>query len=179
MADRQARVGVEELQVRRVERELDGLAGRREVPRPADPVLGAATGNIGVIAGGCAANVIPEEATAQLMYRTVDNSGGLRAQVENVLRGRCEYEIVRETPALLMEKLDGFETDIVAFTTDLPHLTRWGRPLLLGPGSIRVAHTDHERVAKAELERAVELYCKLVHDLKDRAKGAERVSRGT
>ena len=86
---------------------------------------------------------------------------------------------MRETPALLREKLDGFEPDIVAFPPDLPHLTRWGRPLLLGPGSIRVAHTDHERVAKAELERAVELYCKLVHDLKDRAKGAERVSRGT
>jgi acetylornithine deacetylase len=108
----------------------------------------------------------------------VDDSSALRARVENLLRGRCEYEIVRETPALLMEKLDGFETDVVAFTTDLPHLTRWGRPLLLGPGSIRVAHTDRERVAKAELERAVELYCKLVHDLKDRTLGAERASQG-
>jgi acetylornithine deacetylase len=162
-----------------VEKLLDVLADLRKLPMPADPVLGEATANIGVIAGGCAANVIPDEATAQLMYRTVDNSGGLRAQVENLLRGRCEYEIVRETPALLMEKLDGFETDVVAFTTDLPHLNRWGRPALLGPGSIRVAHTGHERVAKAELERAVELYCKLVHDLKNRARGAERVSQGT
>jgi acetylornithine deacetylase len=162
-----------------VEKLLDVLADLRQMPMPEDPVLGAATGNIGVIAGGCAANVIPEEATAQLMYRTVDNSGGLRAQVENVLRGRCEYEFVRETPAFLMEKLEGFETDIVAFTTDLPHLTRWGRPVLLGPGSIRVAHTGHERVAKAELERAVELYCKLVHDLKKRTLGAERASQGT
>jgi acetylornithine deacetylase len=162
-----------------IEKLLDVLADVRKMPMPADTVLGAATGNIGVIAGGCAANVIPDEATAQLMYRTVDNSGGLRAQLENLLRGRCEYEVVRETPALHMEPLDGFETDIVAFTTDLPHLTRWGRPLLLGPGSIRVAHTDHERVAKAELERAVQLYCKLVRDLKGRTMGAERVSQGT
>jgi acetylornithine deacetylase len=67
-----------------------------------------------------------------------------------------------------MEKLDGYATDVVAFTTDLPSLTRWGRPVLLGPGSIRDAHTQHERVRKAELVKGVELYCRLVRELKDR-----------
>jgi acetylornithine deacetylase len=119
-----------------------------------------------VISGGRAANVIPDEASAQVMFRTVNNSAELRERVEALLKGRCEYEIVRDTPALHMEQFDGFEIDVVAFTTDLPHLTRWGRPVLLGPGSISVAHTDHERVSKAELERAVELYCKLVRELK-------------
>jgi len=65
-----------------------------------------------------------------------------------------------------MEKLDGYETDVVAFTTDLPSLTRWGRPSLLGPGSVSVAHTDHEKVRKRDLVRAVDLYCRLVHELK-------------
>ena len=160
-----------------IEKLLDVLDDLRDMPMPQDAVLGAATMNIGILAGGRAANVIPDAASAQLMFRTVDNSGKLRAQVEGLVAGRCECEIVRETPALHMQPLDGFETDIVAFTTDLPHLTRWGRPVLLGPGSIRVAHTDHERVSKAELERAVELYCKLVRELKDQARGAERESR--
>ncbi len=68
-----------------------------------------------------------------------------------------------------MEMVDGFETDRVAFGTDLPNLTNWGRPLLLGPGSIHVAHTDHERVRKADLSKAVELYCRLVRELKARS----------
>jgi len=65
-----------------------------------------------------------------------------------------------------MEKLDGYATDVVAFTTDLPSLTRWGRPVLLGPGSITEAHTEHECVRKADLLRATELYCRLVRELK-------------
>lgn len=152
-----------------IEKLLDALAGLRGLPLPSDAVLGQATVSIGVISGGRAANVIPDEASAQVLFRTVNNSGELRAQVESLLRGRCEYQIVRDTPALRMEHLDGFETEVVAFTTDLPHLTRWGRPFLLGPGSISVAHTDHERVQKADLEQAVELYCKLVKDLKLKA----------
>jgi acetylornithine deacetylase len=152
-----------------IEKLLDVLAGLRGMPLPSDETLGQATVNIGVISGGRAANVIPDEASAQVMFRTVNNSGELRASVESLLKGSCEYEIVRDTPALHMQQLDGFETDVVAFTTDLPHLTRWGHPVLLGPGSISVAHTDHERVRKDELERAVELYCKLVRRLKDQA----------
>jgi acetylornithine deacetylase len=152
-----------------IEKLLDVLDGLRRLPLPSDPVLGETTLNIGVISGGRAANVIPDEAAAQVMFRTVNVSRELREKIENMLKGRCEFEIARDTPALRMEKLDGFETGVVAFTTDLPNLTRWGRPLLLGPGSISVAHTDHERVRKADLERAVELYCKLVRTLKSQA----------
>jgi len=149
-----------------VEKLLDILADVRKLPLPADPVLGPATLNIGVISGGRAANVVPDEAQAQVLIRTVDDGRELRAALGRLLSGRAEFEFVRDTPALRMEKLDGFETEVVAFTTDLPSLTRWGRPLLLGPGSIRVAHTEHERVRKADLARAVELYCRLVKELK-------------
>ena len=153
-----------------IEKLLDVLADVRGLALPRDPVLGASTLNIGMISGGRAANVIPDEATAQVVIRTVNDGEGLRQQIERLLEGRCEYEIVRNTPALHMETLPGFETDVVAFTTDLPSLTNWGRPILLGPGSIRVAHTDRECVAKADLTRAVELYCRLVHDLKEKLK---------
>lgn len=152
-----------------IERLLDVLNDLRRLPLPRDPVLGPATVNIGVISGGRAANVIPDEARAQILYRTVGDSAGLRREISTVLDGRCKFQFVRDTPALRMEELDGFETGVVAFTTDLPSLGAWGRPLLLGPGSIGVAHTDHEQVSKRELEKAVELYHRLVRDLKARS----------
>ena len=153
-----------------IEKLLDILADLRRLPVSHDPVLGASTMNIGVIAGGRAANVIPDGARAEVLFRTVRDSTELRAQIGGLLEGRCESEVVRDTPALMMEQLDGYETDVVAFTTDLPSLTRWGRPALLGPGSIGVAHTDHERVRKADLLRAVDLYCRLVRELKGKIK---------
>jgi acetylornithine deacetylase len=149
-----------------IEKLLDILTDLRRMALPRDPMLGASTMNIGVIVGGRAANVVPDEARAELLFRTVRDSTELRAQLHRLLEGRCEYVFVRDTPALMMEKLDGYETDVVAFTTDLPSLTSWGRPCLLGPGSIGDAHTDHERVRKADLVRAVDLYCKLVRQLK-------------
>ncbi|HKS94595.1 MAG TPA: M20/M25/M40 family metallo-hydrolase [Terriglobia bacterium] len=151
-----------------IEKLLDILAEVRRLPLPTDPVLGPSTANIGLISGGRAANVIPDEAAAQILFRTVNGATGLRRELERIVQGRCDYEFVRETPALHMEKLDGFETDVVAFTTDLPSLGSWGRPLLLGPGSIRVAHTENECVRKADLARAVDLYCRLVRELKAR-----------
>ena len=152
-----------------IEKLLDILVEVRRLPLPDDPMLGPSTLNIGMISGGRAANVIPDEAEAQVLIRTVDGAQELRSCLQRLLEGRCEYEFVRDTPALKLEKLDGFETDVVAFTTDLPNLSRWGRPLLLGPGSISDAHTDHERVRKAELVRAVELYCRLVRELRARS----------
>jgi acetylornithine deacetylase len=149
-----------------IDKLLDVLVDLRKVPLPHDPLLGPATLNIGVISGGRAANVVPDQAAAQILIRTVNGSEELRRNISELLGGRCEFEFVRDTPPLRMEKLDGYETDVVSFTTDLPALTRWGRPVLLGPGSILVAHTEHECVPKAELVKAVDLYCRLVHELK-------------
>jgi acetylornithine deacetylase len=145
---------------------LDILEDLRRLSLPSDPVLGSTTLNIGLISGGRAANIIPDQAEANIMMRTVRNAQVLRQRVEALLKGRCEYQVARDTPALLLEKLEGFESDVFAYTTDLPSLPSWGRPLLLGPGSITEAHTDHECVRKADLTRAVQLYCQMVRQLK-------------
>ena len=151
-----------------IDKLLDILNDVRRLPLPEDPVMGPSTMNIGVIEGGHAANVIPDSASAQILIRTVCNSKDLRAKFDEILKGRCRYEFVRETLPMRMESVDGFETEVVAFCTDLPNLTRWGRPLLLGPGTIHVAHTDHEGVRKSDLTHAVELYSRLVKELKAR-----------
>lgn len=158
-----------------VEKLLDILADVRKLPLPVDATLGPCTLNIGIISGGCAVNVVPGEAHARLLFRTVPQPAGapeLKAQMLSLLEGRCEFEVVRETPWVKMEKLDGFEADVVAFSTDIPSLTRWGQPFLLGPGTIHVAHTDHECVRKSDLLEAVRLYCRLVKLLK--ARGIQR-----
>ncbi len=147
---------------------LDILEDVRRIPLPVDPVMGPATVNIGVIQGGNAINVIPDSASAKILFRTVSPTNELRERVEAVVKGRCEYEIIRDTKPIRTEHFDGFETEVVSYSTDLPSLTRWGRPLLLGPGSIRVAHTDQECVRKSELLHAVELYTRLVKELKKR-----------
>jgi acetylornithine deacetylase len=155
-----------------IEKLLDLLNDVRKLSLPTHDLLGPTTLNIGIISGGCAANVIPGEAEAQLLFRTVPQRQGepsLREQMHSLLNGRCEYEFVRDTPPVQMEKLDGFETDVVPFCTDLPSLTQWGRQFLLGPGNIDVAHTDHEHIRKVDLIRAVDLYCRLVRILKNRS----------
>jgi acetylornithine deacetylase len=54
---------------------------------------------------------------------------------------------------------------VAAFTTDIPALPNWGEPVLLGPGSIHVAHTPYEKLAKRELLDAVELYVQVAQRL--------------
>jgi acetylornithine deacetylase len=156
-----------------IDKLLDVLVDLRKLPLPNDPFLGPATLNIGVISGGRAPNVIPDYASAQIGIRTVNGSEEIRRKISEVVSGRCELEFVRDTPPLRMEKLEGYETGVVAFTTDLPRLTRWGRPVLLGPGSISVAHTEHECVRKAELVKGVDLYCRLVRELKETVESRE------
>jgi len=71
----------------------------------------------------------------------------------------------RETPFLRLRTLDGLPTMVAAFTTDIPSLSDWGEPLLLGPGSIHVAHTTGEFVEKAQLVEAVEIYNSMANKL--------------
>jgi acetylornithine deacetylase len=60
---------------------------------------------------------------------------------------------------------EGSPTMVAKFTTDIPQLSNWGEPLLLGPGSIHVAHTPFEKLAKKELLEAVDLYVKVAKKL--------------
>ncbi len=157
-----------QLGVNAIDKLLDVLEDVRKISLPVNPLLGPSTMNIGVITAGRAANVIPDEAVAQILIRVVEDGVPLREKIIDVVGDRCELVLIRETPVLIMEKLDGYETDVVAFTTDLPSLTNWGRPLLLGPGSISMAHTERECIKKSDLVAASELYYRLVRDLKSR-----------
>jgi acetylornithine deacetylase len=149
-----------------IEKLLDALAALRKVPLPVDDVLGPSTMNIGTIHGGRAPNVIPDEARAEIFIRLVCGSAATRAALEQAVAGKVEMNFVLEIPALRLTAVEGLPTTVVAYTTDIPAFGgAWGQPLLLGPGTIHVAHTLDERVPKKQLLEAVEIYQKMVRQL--------------
>ena len=145
---------------------LDILADLRQLKLPYDPVLGQSTLNIGTISGGRAPNVIPDEAGAELFFRVIDAGDSLETHVRQVVNARGDVFKRLQTPAVHLGSVPGFETSIVAFTTDIPGFKgAWGKPFLIGPGSIHVAHTSEERIPKRQLLEAVPLYKRLVKHL--------------
>lgn len=145
---------------------LDVLERLRRVPLPKDDLFGESTMNIGTIAGGRAPNVIPDEASAEIMFRLVTPSGPLRAAVEEAVSGLAEAREILEIPAVRLRPVEGLPTTVVSFTTDIPAFNgAWGEPLLIGPGSIHVAHTLGERVPKRQLSDAVGIYTDIARRL--------------
>ncbi|MBN8730612.1 MAG: M20/M25/M40 family metallo-hydrolase [Acidobacteria bacterium] len=149
-----------------IDKLLDALEAIRRIALPTDKVLGPSTLNIGIIQGGRAPNVISDFAKAEILIRLVDDGEATKAAVQKACEGRAEAVEVLCLPAIHMEAVEGIETTVVSYTTDIPAFGgAWGRPLLLGPGTIHVAHTSEERVPKRELEAAVDLYALMVRRL--------------
>lgn len=132
---------------------------------PVTPDVGPSTLNIGQISGGRAPNVIADKAEAQVLTRLVGDSTPVRQAILEAAEGLAEVDFTLEIPFVRLRAVPGLPTMVAKFTTDIPWLTGWGEPLLLGPGSIHVAHTPNERIAKKELLEAVELYVRVVKHL--------------
>lgn len=148
-----------------VEKLLDALLALRDVDLPVDPLLGATTYTVGVLSGGVAPNVVPPAAEADVNFRTVEPAERVRERLEAALPRTVSIDDVMIVPPVRLTTLPGFETASFSFTTDVPFLTAWGKPLLVGPGSIHVAHTAEEHVRIDELAQSVDLYEKLARDL--------------
>lgn len=148
-----------------IDKLLAALARLRAMPLPSDPEIGPCTLNIGLIEGGRAPNVIPDHAHADLLYRLIGPTEELRKQIITRAGEQVEVTFPLELPFLRLRKVSGVSTMIAAFTTDIPKLTNWGEPLLLGPGSIHVAHTDGEYIDKRQLAEAIDLYGMLTKQL--------------
>lgn len=148
-----------------IETLLDILEDVRHTKFPNDEFFGDTTVNIGIIEGGVALNVIAPRAEASLLIRLTTPRAPIEDALISVIRGRGEIEVLSCSEPVRMVAVDGFKQKTVRFTTDIPYLTNWGQPLLLGPGSILVAHTKDEFVLKKDLEDAVGLYVDLVKKL--------------
>lgn len=148
-----------------IEKLLDILENIRNTEWPEDSFFGTTTCNIGVVEGGTRPNVIPDHARAILQIRLGIDIEHVKRIVESAVGELGEIEYASAHNPVRLFSVPGLEETVVRFTTDVPYLSNWGKPLLLGPGSILDAHTDHERVSKKELERAVALYVDLANKL--------------
>lgn len=147
------------------EKLIPALGRLLAMPLPSNPEIGPSTLNIGLIEGGRAPNIIPDYAHADLSYRLVGRSDELRKQIVAAAGDQVEVAFPLELPFMRLRTVDGLPTMIAAFTTDIPKLTNWGQPLLIGPGSIHVAHTEGEYIEKQQLHDAIDLYCKIAEKL--------------
>lgn len=143
---------------------LEALAIIKSLALPEDPVLGRTTYHVGLISGGVAPNVLAPSAQAELMFRTVGDTAPIHHALEAV-EHLVRIETLLEFPVAHLYTVEGFETASFSFGTDIPMLDRWGVPLLFGPGSIHVAHTDEEHVDIAELRASVDGYVTIARRL--------------
>lgn len=144
---------------------VEALARLLSLDLPSTEDVGPTTLNIGLIHGGRAPNVIADKAEAQVLTRLVGDSQPVRQAILDACRDLAEVDFTLEIPFVRLRSVDGLPTMIAKFTTDIPWLTEWGEPLLMGPGSIHVAHTPDERIAKSELLDAVDLYVRVAKEL--------------
>jgi acetylornithine deacetylase len=148
-----------------IEKLVEALHRLLKMPLPRNPEIGPATLNIGLIEGGRAPNVIPDFARAELLYRVVGETAELRRVIVSAVEGLATANFALEIPYVKLRTVDGIPEMVAAFTTDIPALTNWGEPILLGPGSIHVAHTDGEFISKRELNSAIGLYVSMAEKL--------------
>jgi acetylornithine deacetylase len=164
-AGRMAHSAYPELGESAIDKLIPALARLRGMPLPADQEIGPCTLNIGLIEGGRAPNVIPDYAHADLLYRLIGPSQDLQKQILGTAGDQVKITFPLEIPFLRLRTVDDLPTMIAAFTTDIPALTNWGQPLLVGPGSIHAAHTDREFIDKQQLAEAIDLYCTIAKQL--------------
>ena len=143
-----------------IEKLVDALVALRTLPLPSSPALGATSYTVTLLDGGIAPNVVPPVASAEVNFRTVGPSAEVRAALEPLKRW-VDLEDVAEVPPVELVTLPGFDTAVFRFTTDIPFLSAWGRPLLFGPGSVLLAHTADEYVEVDELRAAVDRYARI------------------
>jgi acetylornithine deacetylase len=143
---------------------IDALIRLRGIELPEHPLMGRTFYTIGLMSGGVAPNVIPPAAEAEAMFRTVGDADDIRSRL-GPLRELVSIEDILVVPPVTLMTVPGFQTEAFPYTTDIPFLSNWGRPLLYGPGSVLVAHTADEHVRKHELEEAVDGYVRLATTL--------------
>jgi acetylornithine deacetylase len=150
-----------------VEKILDVLQRIRTMDFADDPAWGKTLVNIGKIEGGVAHNVIPQSASALVSLRTGTNWPRVADRLKGLGGRGVDVEILSTAEPQVLFTLPGYEQSVLPYGTDIPHLARFGKKLLLGPGSGEVAHTDDDRVEKEQLRDAVGIYKRLAMELLD------------
>lgn len=176
----------------------DFMNALRSIGFPQDPELGATTWNIGRLVSDNPQNILSENLTCRVYFRTtfasdevvcniMKNIAGPEAKLrfgrpkvqdgsDIVAKEVAQWQKSMSVKALggdapsHFEVIEGFQSKPVAFGSDAPQLSCFGHKILCGPGSILTAHRDDEHVTLAALQTAVQNYIKLYETI-DTMKG--------
>ena len=132
---------------------IDALIRLRTLPLPADPDLGSTYYTIGLIDGGVAPNVVSPHASAEVAVPDCRTTRTRCWSAIQPLADTVDISEVLRVPPVRLHTLEGFESAVFPFTTDVPLLGAWGTPLLFGPGSFLVAHTGRGASATRRARR--------------------------
>ncbi|KAK7992387.1 hypothetical protein PG988_001181 [Apiospora saccharicola] len=159
--------GYPELGSNAIDKLVRGLVGLQSAELPGSEEFGNTTLNVGVIQGGVADNVIPAQASASALVRlATDRIDETEAIIERAVHDASpEVQVDFSgawSPVPLDYDVEGFETVVLSYGTDVPNLRGNHKRYLYGPGSVLVAHSDHEHLDVSDLEAAVTGYKALI-----------------
>jgi acetylornithine deacetylase len=147
---------------------IQALARLDALELPESDLLGPSTLNIGRIDGGVAVNVIPAHANASVAVRVAGDLDETVNKIKYAVKGvpGIELKFLSQMygPVELDHEVEGFDTIVCAYGTDVPNLKGDHRKFLYGPGSILTAHGDNEYVLKSDLFDAVNGYKALIKE---------------
>lgn len=132
-----------------------------QYPWPADEKIGETLINIGKINGGDMRNMLAKSAKAEAIMRLsvpsskileiLNKFSGVKLNVRSVCDPFQYY-----VPA-------GFDTFVAGFGSDAPYLKSVAsHTMLMGPGSLELAHKENEHVALKDLWQGVKSYQKIM-----------------
>lgn len=131
-----------------------------------DPELGETTWNVGLLHSDNPQNILSPELRCRLYFRTTFVSDQA-VQDWMASAGNVTVEARGGDQPARYVTLPGFESAPVSFGSDAPHLAGFGHKIICGPGTIRVAHRDDEKVSVRDLVRAVEQYVRMYREIQN------------
>jgi acetylornithine deacetylase len=137
---------------------IDVLYDLKHEKWPQSEELGATTLNVGIISGGQAANALAEHASAMLMFRLTTDPDQILERVRTIVQDRVEVELYTSNAPVHLSVVDGYDTDVASFNTDIPYFKFDGKAYLVGAGSITDAHCSREFIEIADLRTLVDFY---------------------
>ena len=131
-----------------------------------DPELGETTWNVGLLRSDNPQNILSPELRCRLYFRTTFVSDQA-VQDWMASAGNVTVEARGGDQPARYVTLPGFESAPVSFGSDAPHLAGFGHKIICGPGTIRVAHRDDEKVSVRDLVRATEQYVRMYREIQN------------
>ena len=146
-----------------VHRLVSALGRLLSEPLPADSALGETTVNVGTLSGGLAANVIAPSAEALVFVRCGAPVEAVLAAIHSRLDGLVGVHELTRCEPLEFHTAELRPGEAVPFNTDATALRPLGATMMLmGPGDMRCAHSERERLALADLRAGIEAFAQMV-----------------